>query len=237
VQCGVLAEELGVSRQQLTKEVGGLAAIAINDDLIVSAQTVAALSAEVVTTITSFHQQQPLKNGIDVGTLAKELVSKPGAEVLRYVLRQLVEEGKLRSDREILNIASFDPFASLAAASRKLAVAIERAYLDAGLESPSPQAVLGSDKARLAVYQLLLDTGRLVRLKTYDRNSQMVVHATVLKEAQQAIQEKYPYPASFALKDIRDLLGSTRKYVVPLMEHLDATGGTMRQGDLRRLRE
>ena len=45
------------------------------------------------------------------------------------------------------------------------------------------------------------------------------------------------YPAAFALKDIRDLLGSTRKYVVPLMEHLDASGATTRSGDLRRLRE
>jgi hypothetical protein len=39
------------------------------------------------------------------------------------------------------------------------------------------------------------------------------------------------------LKDIRDLLNSTRKFVVPLMEHLDTTGATVRSGDLRRLRE
>ena len=34
---------------------------------------------------------------------------------------------------------------------------------------------------------------------------------------------------------VRDLLGSSRKYVVALLEHLDRTGATVRQGDTRRL--
>ena len=35
------------------------------------------------------------------------------------------------------------------------------------------------------------------------------------------------------LSDIRDLLGSTRKYVVPIMARLDADGVTRRRGDDR----
>jgi selenocysteine-specific elongation factor len=33
--------------------------------------------------------------------------------------------------------------------------------------------------------------------------------------------------------DIRDALGNTRKHVLPLLAHLDATGRTRRRGDLR----
>jgi hypothetical protein len=36
---------------------------------------------------------------------------------------------------------------------------------------------------------------------------------------------------------VRDLLGSTRKHVLPLMEHLDSVGVTVRTADLRRLRD
>ena len=64
-----------------------------------------------------------------------------------------------------------------------------------------------------------------------------MLHASALENVKQAIAREFPYPAAFALKDIRDLLGSTRKYIVPLMEHLDASGATVRRGDLRRLRE
>jgi selenocysteine-specific elongation factor len=37
------------------------------------------------------------------------------------------------------------------------------------------------------------------------------------------------------LAEVRDLLGTTRKYVQALLEHLDAIGVTMREGDARRL--
>ena len=33
--------------------------------------------------------------------------------------------------------------------------------------------------------------------------------------------------------DVRDALGTSRKHVLPLLSHLDATGVTRRRGDLR----
>jgi selenocysteine-specific elongation factor len=36
--------------------------------------------------------------------------------------------------------------------------------------------------------------------------------------------------------DARDLFGSSRKYMLALLEHLDATGVTKRDGDFRKLR-
>ena len=38
---------------------------------------------------------------------------------------------------------------------------------------------------------------------------------------------------TLTIADARDVLGSTRKYVVPIMNHLDATGVTRRRGDDR----
>ncbi len=40
-------------------------------------------------------------------------------------------------------------------------------------------------------------------------------------------------PEGVTVGDVREALGSTRKYVVPLLSHLDATGRTRRRGDLR----
>ena len=40
-------------------------------------------------------------------------------------------------------------------------------------------------------------------------------------------------PDGITLAEIRDALGTTRKYVLPLVAHLDATGVTRRRGDLR----
>jgi len=52
-----------------------------------------------------------------------------------------------------------------------------------------------------------------VQLKTYDRNTELVLHAAALDEVKQRLRDRYPYPERFALKDVHDLLESTRKYV------------------------
>jgi selenocysteine-specific elongation factor len=39
------------------------------------------------------------------------------------------------------------------------------------------------------------------------------------------------------LAEVRDLLNTTRKYVQALLEHLDAIGVTIREGDFRKLRK
>jgi selenocysteine-specific elongation factor len=47
--------------------------------------------------------------------------------------------------------------------------------------------------------------------------------------------EKLRGGAPVTVADIRSMLNSSRKYVVPLVERLDAAGITRRQGDLRSL--
>ena len=39
------------------------------------------------------------------------------------------------------------------------------------------------------------------------------------------------------LAEVRDLLSASRKYVQAFLEHLDAIGVTVREGDFRRLRK
>jgi selenocysteine-specific elongation factor len=42
---------------------------------------------------------------------------------------------------------------------------------------------------------------------------------------------------SITVAEVRDLFNTSRKYVLALMEHLDAIGVTMRDGDARKLRK
>ena len=47
------------------------------------------------------------------------------------------------------------------------------------------------------------------------------------------VTERLAQGAGLTVAEIRDLLGTTRKYAVPLCEYLDRTGVTKREGDLR----
>jgi selenocysteine-specific elongation factor len=48
-----------------------------------------------------------------------------------------------------------------------------------------------------------------------------------------AVMGKLSSGDSLTVAEIRDLLGTTRMFAVPLCEHLDQTGVTKRQGDVR----
>ena len=79
-------------------------------------------------------------------------------------------------------------------------------FLTDGLNAPDLEAVKQSSPAIQQLFRLLLDTGTLVRLKTYDRKSSMVLHRKVLSTLEQRLEEQFPYPQTFTVAEVRDLL-------------------------------
>jgi selenocysteine-specific elongation factor len=60
-----------------------------------------------------------------------------------------------------------------------------------------------------------------------------VFAAGALEEARRRIRAALAERGAVTVADVRDLLGSTRKYVLPILNRLDAEGVTRRRGDER----
>jgi selenocysteine-specific elongation factor len=102
-----------------------------------------------------------------------------------------------------------------------------RRFLDALEASPfSPPSPAEVDVAPDVVRALLRD-GTIVSLDG------IYFSATAIDAARARIGTAVLGRGTLKLSDIRDLLGSTRKYVVPIMARLDADGVTRRRGDDR----
>ena len=237
VPLAALAAELGAGGAAVDAAIARLPVIAITADLVVGASAYDALLAGIVTALEQFHREQPFKKGIDAAKLAHELPCDPGPDVFQHAVRLLIAQKKLHDSREVLSLAGRDPFATLGDRERRAAAEIEHAFRVASLDPPAPATVVGTDRTRQNVYRLLLETGRLVRLRTVDRDAQLVMHADVVDAARATLARQFPQPKPFLVKEVRDLLHATRKTVVPLLEHFDAIGATVRNGDQRRLRE
>ncbi len=237
VPLAALATELGVGGAAIDAAVARLPAIAITAYFAVATSAYDALLAGIVTALERFHREEPFKKGLDAAKLARELPSEPGAEVLQHAVRLLIAQKKVHNSHEVLSLAGHDPFATLDDRERRAAAEIEHAFRTASLDPPAPATIVGTDHARQNAYRLLLETSRLVRLRTVDRDAQLIMHANVVDAARAALTRQFPYPKPFLVKDVRDLLHATRKTVVPLLEHFDAIGATVRSGDQRRLRE
>jgi len=99
-----------------------------------------------------------------------------------------------------------------------------------GLEPPSPAdlaAELGAKREILeGVVRYLIDRGRLVRLA----GGQIVAAAALDKLRGDLLASGWE---RFSVPQFKDRFGLTRKWAIPLLEHLDSKGATRRIGDER----
>jgi selenocysteine-specific elongation factor len=79
-------------------------------------------------------------------------------------------------------------------------------------------------------FDTLLATGALVKVGTD------VYRATQVDEIRGRLERAIERDGPITMARFRDAVGTTRKYAVPLMEWFDATGVTVRDGDVRALR-
>ncbi|MBK8913783.1 MAG: selenocysteine-specific translation elongation factor [Phycisphaerales bacterium] len=116
----------------------------------------------------------------------------------------------------------------------------DRALLDemlaeldaAGVQPPAPQALRArtprTQRRCDELLRLALARGRVVRLA-----ADMLVSATCWAEAARRVSDAIRERGPLTVSDIRTLLGSSRKFIVPLCESFDAAGVTRRSGDVR----
>jgi selenocysteine-specific elongation factor len=101
------------------------------------------------------------------------------------------------------------------------ALALERRLRDAGAEPP-PDSELDADE--LAA---LRDAGRAVRV-----SKSLHYHAGVLSQLRQRILDAAArHGGAVTLAQVRDELGTSRKFAQALLEHLDSEKVTLRRGD------
>jgi selenocysteine-specific elongation factor len=96
--------------------------------------------------------------------------------------------------------------------------------LEADPFAPPSPASLGTPQA---LVRALLRAGVLVDLDG------VIFTAAAVDEARDRIRTAVLARGELTVADIRNLLGSTRKYVLPIVNRMDAEGVTKRRGDLR----
>ena len=120
----------------------------------------------------------------------------------------------------------------LAAPESELASRVVAAFESAGLRAPSPaelRAELGAKPQIFdGVVRYLVERGRLVRLP-----GGLLLAATAAAELRADLQRSGW--TRFTVPEFKDRFGLTRKWAIPLLEHLDSIGVTRRIGDARQI--
>ena len=196
-----------------TGEVDGVISLG---PLFVSESHLSALTTEARSRLAEYHRASPLERGMPQEKLRIDLNLDPDSfEALLHRLDDVVVEGglvRLSTHHVELNSAQQQE-------RDRLVKLIEN-----GGFSPPLAIELNGDSS---VLRSLVESGVLVRIDTFFLTSNRA------REARALVRSHIEQHGPATVAAIRDLLGTSRKYAVPLCEWLDQTGATRRRGDER----
>ena len=198
---------------------------------LLTAETWTELQQRLQVILAGFHRQTPLRPGMPREELKSRLQGKRQTWSLRFfndLIGRLATEGLVGDEGAVVRLADHE-----ARLSPKQQIDVDRLLkLFAATPYTPPSVaecitVVGDD-----VFQWLLDSDRLVQV------GEDVVFAPESYEAMlQKILEHLHTAGSITVAQVRDMLGTSRKYALALMEYLDANHITRRVGDERVLRK
>jgi selenocysteine-specific elongation factor len=193
---------------------------------------VARLRALAIGVLEQFHRANPLRPGIS----REELRGRAGGadeKVFAHLLGALQGEGALVVDRDKVRLAAHE--IRLSGEQQRALDQVEGDFLKAGAAPPSPEEALaragltGGEEHEL--FLVLLDGRRLVRVK-----ESLFFHTVALDAIQDKLVALLKERKDIGPADIKDLLGISRKYAIPLLEYFDGRRVTARVGERRVLR-
>jgi selenocysteine-specific elongation factor len=221
--------DAGVAAQKLAAEKRVRILVA-EPALVASTQVVANCAAAIRKAVEAFHRANPLVPGIP----KQELRARAGdarIEIFEAALDDLVKAHALAISGDLVRQAGREiELSSEEALAKEL---IEREFARAGLTVPELASVLARlpvDAPRAQkILQILLREKVLVKIA-----NDLVFHRSALARLHEMLTKyRKEHGERLPITAFKELTGVTRKYAIPLLEHLDREHVTRRVGDER----
>ena len=191
------------------------------DAVVYSAQGWAILKSKVASALQLYHTQYPLRHGVPAQEIRSRLdLSQP---VYQRALVKLVKEQVVVDERQSLRLPDHE--ITLTPKMEEEA----SAYLKSLQKDPySPSSDLKVSSELLSV---LIDQGKVVRV-----TDGVIFDASAYREMTERIVQHLKDEGNITVAEARTMFDTSRKYILPLLEHMDQQQITRRTGDERVLR-
>ncbi|HEU5217180.1 MAG TPA: selenocysteine-specific translation elongation factor [Gemmatimonadales bacterium] len=186
--------------------------------------TTVAMRQSALALVEAFHRREPAERGLSLETLRRAL--RRPAEVTDVVIEGLVRRGELSLTEGLISTPGFVPRLVTGEALLERALAVLE---QAGLEPPSV-AELERDLAAGDLLQGLRFAAQQGRVVAVERDRYFSPKAlNLFRDTIRELAANQPVTPPM----IRERLGLSRKFLIPLLEWSDRSGLTRRVGDTR----
>jgi len=239
VNTGTIARRLGMlpeaAERELRKLVSEQRALRMpagrgHDERWIAPAIVQAMAERAARMLSEYFRRERLAEGIPKAE-ATDRFLPPGARSLSEgYLDWLQAQGVLTVRGDLIDLPGRS--AQLDREESKLSNRIVEAFEAAGLQPPTPTEIREQLGAKPQIFdgvvQYLLQTGDLLRLP-----GGLLISASALRDLERDLLEASLN--DFKVGDFKARYDLTRKWAIPILEHLDSKGVTRRVGDLRQL--
>ena len=193
----------------------------------------ATLATLIKRRVTQHHKDHPTSAHMPLEELRSVLLvdGQPLERARFEALLRLVCGADLVVAQDGIRLATHKP----AGANRALLEQVRAAHLQAGLAPPTRADLLKLPQAQpaalAAVLRTLVEGGELVRVK----DDLHFAAAPYQQLVERTVDHLQAHP-NITTQQFKELMGGSRKYVIPFLEHLDETRVTLRVGEKRVLR-
>ncbi len=227
----IAVEEAGAIRAtELELQLGTNPGPATTDGWLVADDLAERVASSLTASLGIFHRERPLEEGVPLDAARRNVLDEVRAYGARVdpgiadaMLDQLDRDGVIARAATTVRLASHA--VSLGAHETELDELIAAI---SGEHEATPPTVkqLGAQGFDPALIDAAGRAGRLIRI------APDLVLTTAMLERGVAVAHEHA-SEGMTVSALREALGTSRKYAVPLAEYLDATGVTKRVGDLR----
>ncbi len=225
-----LAVRLGVSPGRVTRVIAEAGETVLTSaDIVVDRQAVVAAAGRLAEVVRRYHEEHPLDPGMSLQALRAAVgTPAPPSAVMDAVLAFGVKSGAVEVAGSVARRPRWRPAldARVTDAGEKLA----RRLADARWQVPTV-AELEREFPGLPVRALLSHFARTGTAEPID--AERFAAKGALAEFRAALEAALAELGSATPAELRDRLGLTRKYLIPLLEWADRHGVTRRAGDAR----
>ena len=178
--------------------------------------------------IKTIHEKHPELPGIDISQLRTFMKKRVvDSKLFEFLIDQLCKSGFTKKDT-ILSIDSHKASLPnhLTSSGKKIRILLD----ENPLEPPNPKEIINSESDEAAL-KFLLQTNEAIQL-----DEKVILLSKNYNEAVDKIRSYITQNGPATAADLRKALSSTRRVIIPLLEHLDKEGITFRSGDTRVLK-
>ena len=183
--------------------------------------------------LAQYHKANPLHAGMKEAELRQKLMKSTPQNVTDAILECLTREGKIKHIAGRYALADFS--VHLTKRQNGLRDKLLQAYKKEGLEVPNLDEMIGhfppnEQQECKRVAESLVTGGELVML-----TPQLCIHHTVYEDISQQTAAYMEEHEELTLADFRDMLNTSRKYALAILEYYDKNKILKKEGDVRRL--